>query len=333
MRLLTGLAALAVVALQNAQAYEREKRLLAEAQVLNEISKEITSQLNYAHVFDLILEKALELTHSSSGTLELYDRSQNELWMIAERGVSESKKGLRLGLDEGVVGFVARTKRSVNVDTSRSPWNEMYLDYIPETRSELAVPMLEGGELRGVLNVESSTPNNFSERNLDSLTAEPTLLLSRCKTPNSMKKLKGSYNTFSCSTRQHKNLGKSFGLENPEKAYDVILQIAEKHSKSQVVIRSYDADSEELVLMRASHYQEISPFPRMKLDEGLNGQVVRERQTIVIHDTNNLPPDVISLKLSDPATQSVVIITIKFKDRYYGNLGLSHKDCWLFSRY
>ncbi len=27
--------------------------------------------------------------------------------------------------------------------------------------------------------------------------------------------------------------------------------------------------------MRASHYQEISPFPRMKLDEGLNGQEPR----------------------------------------------------------
>src|SRR5205085_11138861 len=86
-RLLQGLADLAVIALQNAQAYEREKRLAAEAQVLNEISKEITSQLDLDHVFDLILEKALELTHSTLGSLLLYDLDWNDLWMAAERGV------------------------------------------------------------------------------------------------------------------------------------------------------------------------------------------------------------------------------------------------------
>ncbi len=47
--------------------YEREKRLLAEAQVLDDMSKEITSQLNLTHVFDLILKKALELTDSTLG--------------------------------------------------------------------------------------------------------------------------------------------------------------------------------------------------------------------------------------------------------------------------
>src|SRR5712692_9637680 len=51
-RLLQGLADLAVVALQNAQVYEREKRLVVEGRLLNEISKEITSQLDFARVFD-----------------------------------------------------------------------------------------------------------------------------------------------------------------------------------------------------------------------------------------------------------------------------------------
>src|SRR5439155_9599688 len=101
---------LAVIALQNAQVYEREKRLLAEAQVLNEISKEITIQLDHVRVFNLILEKALELTGSTTGTLELYDPERNDLWMAAERGVVKERKGQRLSLDRGVVGYVARNK-------------------------------------------------------------------------------------------------------------------------------------------------------------------------------------------------------------------------------
>src|SRR5438132_1484114 len=80
-RLLQGLADLAVIALQNAQAYEREKWLAEEGHVLNEISKEITSQLDYVRVFNLILEEALKLTHSTLGSLHLYNAELDELRM------------------------------------------------------------------------------------------------------------------------------------------------------------------------------------------------------------------------------------------------------------
>ena len=162
-RLLIGLAVLAVVALQNAQAYEREKRLLAEAQVLNKISKEITSQLNYAHVFDLILENALALTHSNLGNLMLYDPDQKNLLMAAERGVAQDKKTIRQGLEQGIVGYAAKHKEVLNVDyLTQQPWNEIYLEFFPGALSELAVPMLIGDDLLGVLNVESPYLNNFS---------------------------------------------------------------------------------------------------------------------------------------------------------------------------
>src|SRR5260370_19174064 len=163
-RLLKGLADLAVVALQNAQAYEREKRLAAEAQILNEISQEITSQLDLNHVFDLILEKALELTHSHMGNLLLYDRDRNDLWMAAEHGVAGDIKGQRQKLGQGIVGYIAAKKQLLNVvDVTQQPWNEIFLEYILGTRSELAVPMLAGSDIRGVLNVESPSPNNFNE--------------------------------------------------------------------------------------------------------------------------------------------------------------------------
>src|SRR5260370_37266250 len=89
---LVTLAGQAVLAIKKAQAYEREKRLAAEGRVLNQISKEITSQLDLTYVFDLILEKALELTHTTTGTLEIYDPEQDNLQMAAERGVVKEKK-------------------------------------------------------------------------------------------------------------------------------------------------------------------------------------------------------------------------------------------------
>jgi len=49
----------------------------------------------------------------------------------------------------------------------------------------------------------------------------------------------------------------------------------------------------------------------------------------VIFDINN-PPAGVSVSLSDPMTHSLAIMPIKFKDQYYGNLGLSHEDIGYF---
>ena len=62
------------------------------------------------------------------------------------------------------------------------------------------------------------------------------------------------------------------------------------------------------------------------MDEGLNGQVAREHRTIVIHNTSSFPPDVVSIKQSDPSMHSFIVTPILFKDQYYGNIGLSHRN-------
>ena len=324
------LAGQAVLAIKKAQAYEREKRLAEEGQVLNEISKEITSQLDHVHVFNLILEKALELTHSHMGNLMLYDANLKDLWMAAQRGVVEDKRGQRQGLDQGIVGYVARKKQLLNVDLSQPPWNEIYLEFFPGTRSELAVPMLAGDELRGVLNVESPTPNNFNESDERLLQGLAGLAVVALQNAERYTKAEKEAQRFELLYKAGQELSKITELTQLEQAYDIVLQIAEEFSQSLVVIRRYDEDTQELVLERASQHQYSSLFERTKLDVGVNGQVARERRTIVLHDTHNPPSDVVPPILSNPMARSLVITPITFKDRYYGNLGLSHEDVGYF---
>ena len=111
-----------------------------------------------------------------------------------------------------------------------------------------------------------------------------------------------------------------------DQAYSVIVQIADNQSQSQAVIYRYEELNAELLLKCASPGRNSPLFERIALNEGLNGQVARERRTMVVHDANHLPPDVISIKQSDPGMYSFVVIPIKFKDQYYGNLGLRHED-------
>jgi GAF domain-containing protein len=330
-RLLQGLADLAVVALQNAQAYEKEKRLAQESQVLNEISKEITSQLDYVRVFNLILDNALELTHSVLGSLHLYNAELGELRMMVEQGVAEENKGLRQKLGKGIVGYVADHKQLLNVgDVAQHPWNEIYIEFVPGVRSELAVPLLAGDELRGILNIESPIPNKFTEHDERLLRELAHLAVIALQNAEHYEKAEKEAQRFELLYQAGQELSKITDPSQLEQAYEVVVQIADSQSESQVVIYRYDEVIGELVLKWSSPNRQAPLFERIDLNEGLNGQVSRERRTIVVHDVDNLPVDVLTVKQSDPTMQSFVVTPILFKDRYYGNLGLRHEDAGHF---
>ena len=124
---LVTMAGQAVLAIKKAQAYEREKRLVEEGRVLDQISREITSQLDYVLTLDMILEKALVCTDSHMGNLMLYDFKLNDLWMVTERSVAENKKGKRQSFEEGIVGYVAKNRCMVNAsDVLTPPWNKYF---------------------------------------------------------------------------------------------------------------------------------------------------------------------------------------------------------------
>jgi GAF domain-containing protein len=154
----------AVLAIKNAQDYERERRIAAERQAIIDISREIISQLNPELVFRLILEKALAVTKSQFGSLHLYDERRKDLRLVYSVGLVDIQQAERIGLGEGVVGLVARERRLYNIPDVQVPrWRNVFLSYIPQTHSELAVPLIEDGRLRGVLNIESQKIGQFEE--------------------------------------------------------------------------------------------------------------------------------------------------------------------------
>lgn len=326
-RLLQELADLAVIAVQNVQAFEREKRLAEERQVLNDISKEIIGQLDYVRIFDLILKRTLELTNCTLGALLLYDPNMNDLWIAAEHGVGEDKKNLRIPLNRGIVGYVATHKQLVNVeDVSSSPWNELYLEVFSGIRSELAVPMLAGDELRGVLNVESSALHHFKGRDERLLQGLADLAVVALQNTERYDKARKDAQRFELLYQAGRELSKITDLTQLEQTYEIVLRIAEEQSQSLVLIRRFNQDAQELELIRASQPQYKSLFLRRKLDVGINGQVARERRTIVVSDIENPPSDLAIPQPSDMATRSRLVTPIIFEEQYYGNLGLNHRE-------
>lgn len=159
------LAGQAVLAVKNAQAYEREKRAAEENQALITVGAAISRTLDLPSVFRLILDQALTLTNSPAGTLMRYDPMRGDLQMADERGVRSERKNQGHRLDEGIVGLAATERKLINIgDVTTPEWRNVHLAYIADVRSELAVPLLEGGALLGVLNIESPELNHFAGR-------------------------------------------------------------------------------------------------------------------------------------------------------------------------
>jgi GAF domain-containing protein len=317
------LAEQAVQAITKAQAYEREKRLAQESQILYDISKELTGQLNVQTVFQLILQKALDLTESRNGVLMLLNTDLQQLDMVAEHGVLPSKRGRSHSLDTGVVGYVARTKEPQNVDPSLPPWDEFFLQYIPGTRSELAVPMVRENKVRGVINIESTKVNAFSERDVHLLQGLADLAVIALHNADLYQTVEKETQHFELLYEASRELSEISTPKQLEQAYDLIVRKAEEYSQGYVVLRLYDEAKNDLLLIRAS--ERDIPFElHFAVEEGINGYVTRHRKTMVVPDTKHLPPEVSTIAINDPLLRSMIVIPIQFEDDYYGTLALTH---------
>jgi adenylate cyclase len=128
---------------------------LAERKALSEVALAVSSVGDLDEVLDIILAKSREVANAEASSVLLLDPEQNSLVFHAVKGrVSETLKGTRTELGEGLVGHVARTGKTVVVD---DPYNDPRFNKAMDkatgfvTRSILTTPLINKDEIIGVL--------------------------------------------------------------------------------------------------------------------------------------------------------------------------------------
>ncbi|MHB8748578.1 MAG: GAF domain-containing protein [Aggregatilineales bacterium] len=118
------------------------------------MSERLSTPVNLDAMLDQILERMHEVVPFDGGGIAVYDAASG---LLAPRRYRASRSDAPLPrllqLGEGVVGRAAQSRQPVLVDDVST--NDDYLPYDFDTRSQLAVPMVLGDELLGVLSVES----------------------------------------------------------------------------------------------------------------------------------------------------------------------------------
>ncbi len=155
---------------------ERTRELEKKADQLNAAAY-IAQQAAEIKNLDVLLPNVVQLISKEFGFYHagIFLITQTGDYAVLQAASSEGGKRmlerghrLRVGA-EGIVGFVAAEKRPrIALDVGA---DAVYFDNpdLPETRSEIAIPMIARNQLIGVLDVQSTEPQAFHQSDLDIL--------------------------------------------------------------------------------------------------------------------------------------------------------------------
>ncbi len=121
------------------------------------------AKLNLEDLLTQIVERAQEVVPFDSGGIAIYDAGSK---LLAPRtylpSTQDAPMPRLIQLGEGVVGHVAETQQPALINDVSA--DSQYIPYDPQSRSELAVPLLLNGELLGVFNAESYQAGAYKPR-------------------------------------------------------------------------------------------------------------------------------------------------------------------------
>src|SRR5262249_40300888 len=166
--ILTLLASRLAVAIENARLFQQVRSQAETLLLLNEVSRETSSILEVEELLRRAAEQIKRVIDYQILSLMLYDDEQKVFRHRIDVKHGHRVQGkLRSASTEGIVGAAATLREPVLVpDVTVDP---RYVMVNPETRSELAIPMIHKGKVIGVLDLESPQLGYFTADHVQTL--------------------------------------------------------------------------------------------------------------------------------------------------------------------
>ena len=167
-RLLELTASRMAISVENARLYTRVSRQAQTLTVLNEISREITSILDLDDLLErigLLMKRVIDF---QMFTILLWsDRTERFEHRFSSRFGERIKREHNVMLGEGIIGHAAQQRVPILVpDVRKDP---RYVVANPEVRSELSVPLIYKGKVIGVIDLEHTRVNYYTDEHQTTL--------------------------------------------------------------------------------------------------------------------------------------------------------------------
>ncbi|MFO7586484.1 MAG: sensor domain-containing diguanylate cyclase, partial [Gemmatimonadota bacterium] len=215
--------------------------------------------------------------------LMLYDERQERLNTVSLRGYGDRADYLRarsLTLGEGLSGWAAANRQAVRIGDIRS--DPRYLEGLAEARSNLAVPLVVGARLAGVINVESERLDAFDrehERLLTVLGAQAGLAILACRAQEDLRRRIDQMEALNRLSRLASEGGALGATLNS------MLEITQEIvPKAQCAILLLDEEHSVLRLAAGQGYQAVARYLEIPVGRGVTGRCAATGEPQVVGD-------------------------------------------------
>jgi len=307
---------------RKAQVQFRERAELLD--FLLEVSAVTSETLDLDRLLANVAEIVKDVIPHELFAILLYNERSRTLRMRYSIGHrDEVAKNLTIGLNEGVTGAAAATRQPVLVRDVRA--ESRYLNALDAVRAELAVPMLIRGKLVGIIDLQSTRLNAFSEQDRALL----VLIASRVGVAIDNARLYRRVEQQNRTLRVLAHLSQEFSS---------ILEIDELLTKIALTVRAlinFDAFSiylldEERKLLRcrfSQRYDETATVENIELGKGITGAAAESRQVIRAADVQQDPRYI----AAHSDIRSEVAVPLVLRDRVVGVIDLESARLGFFT--
>jgi len=257
----------------------------SQVELLHQISNIVSSNSSLEKVLQELISLAVEVTGCDACLVYLVDHSSNEIVLRASQLPHTAEIGhIRMKMGEGITGWVAQHKSVVALSSNASADSRFKtFQALPEDTYEsfLAVPLINNGELIGVINIHHKPKYTHS--------ADEIALISFIgeQMGGAIAKSKFEQRSESAARRMEALAGLARTMAE-DNYLDRILQtisemMAETLDAPVCSIMLVDEDRRELVISaaRCSSPEYLHKMP-LKIEDSLIGRVVREGRPIMI---------------------------------------------------
>ena len=167
--LLDGLAIQSAIGLQAAHQVAVERWRLKQLSLVRTVSGQVADVLDLDELARRVTSLILDTFKVYYVALFILEPGQETLRTRASAGRpdrGEMPPALQVRLGQGIIGHVAQTGVEILARDVSHESRYRYVDALPETRSEVALPLKIEDRVLGVLDVQSDEPDNFDESSL-----------------------------------------------------------------------------------------------------------------------------------------------------------------------
>jgi GAF domain-containing protein len=317
-RMLTTLASQLATVLDNVRLFEESQQRVRELTALVQVSQMLNKATDLATILNIVLEETFDLVGSKEGSIILIDPPDGDtLRMVAERGLGpellESFNRRPVSTSEGTYKRALRDKRIIEVsDTSQDP--DFLHDVGSQAQQITNIPLMTDRGAIGLIAVDGLPKDDEARSLLTALSDMAAVAIDKERLHRETSNRLAEVSTlYTLATQITSSLSRQAVLES---IVTILRRTLDCRACSIFVI---DSSGEYLRLEAASGpSSDWKGVARLRVGEGVSGQVAAERRPIYVPDTQAEDGFI----YFDPQIRSLLVVPLVIRDEAVGTLSI-----------